>query len=155
MNGLLRINAQISMKFNAFAFTRYGKRSGLYGIELLNEPIASFVPLDILKSYYRRGYDRVRNHSDTYVVLCQLLGAGASDFVDLGREFQNAILDLHYYNVFGSNFADLSVQENIDYINNNRRNEIESLNQNGNGLFTFVGMSICGLHTSCVYVNIL
>ena len=117
--------------------------------------MASDVPIDILKSYYRRGYAIVRNYSDTYVVLCQLLGAGASDFVDLGTEFQNAILDLHYYNVFGSNFADLSVQENIDYINNNRRNEIESLNQNGNGLLTFVGMSICGLHTYCVYVNIM
>ena len=155
MNGLLRINVRISMKFNAFAFARYGKRSGLYGIELLNEPIASFVPLDILKSYYRRGYDIVRKYSDTYVVLCQLLGAGASDFVDLGRDFQNAILDLHYYNLFDPTLANASVQINIDHINTTRRNEIESLNQNGNGLLTFVGMSICGLHTSCVYVNIL
>ena len=143
------------MNFHAFAFARYGKRSGLYGIELLNEPVARFVPLPTLKSYYRLGYNRVRKYSDAYVVLCQRLGADANEFVDLGNEFQNAILDLHYYNVFGSNFADLSVQENIDYINNNRRNEIESLNQNGNGLFTFVGMSICGLHTSCVYVNII
>ena len=143
------------MKFNAFAFARYGKRSGLYGIELLNEPVARFVPLPTLKSYYRLGYNRVRKYSDAYVVLCQRLGADASDFVDLGRDYQNAILDLHYYNVFGSNFADLSVQENIDYINNNRRNEIENLNQNGNGLLTFVGMSICGLHTYSVYVNII
>ena len=117
--------------------------------------MASDVPIDILKSYYRRGYAIVRNYSDTYVVLCQLLGAGASDFVDLGTEFQNAILDLHYYNMFEPKFDNFSVQENIDYINNNRRNEIESLNQNGNGLLTFVGMSICGLHTYCVYVNIM
>ena len=155
MNGLPRINARISMKFNAFAFARYGKRSGLYGIELLNEPIASVVPLDILKSYYRRGYSIVRQYTSTYVVLCQLLGAGASDFVDLGRDFQNAILDLHYYNVFGSDFPKFNVQKNIDYINNDRRNEIENLNQNGNGLLTFVGMSICGLHTYSVYVNII
>ena len=117
--------------------------------------MASDVPLATLKSYYRRGYAIVRKYSDTYVVLCQLLGLNASDFVDLGTEFQNAILDLHYYNAFGPNFAKFNVQNNIDYINNNRRNEIESLNQNGNGLLTFVGMSICGLHAYSVCVNIM
>jgi hypothetical protein len=124
-------------------FCRYSGRSGLYGIELLNEPQSSDVPLDILKDYYRRGYEIVRKYSaSTYVVLCQRLGTGTSadEFVDLGTGFTNAILDLHYYNVFGSDFQNLSVQGNIDYVRQQRRKEIESLNQNGNGLLTFIGM---------------
>jgi hypothetical protein len=129
--------------FTCYCFRRYSGRPGLYGIELLNEPQSSDVPLDILKDYYRRGYDIVRKYSaSTYVVMCQRLGAGTSadEFVDLGTEFTNAILDLHYYNAFGSYFEQLSVQGNIDYVRQQRRKEIESLNQNGNGLLTFVGM---------------
>jgi len=45
------------------------------GIELLNEPSAATVPLDVLVSYYTRGYQIVRNHSTTaYVILCQRIG---------------------------------------------------------------------------------
>ena len=132
------------MTFISFLFARYSARSGLYGIELLNEPQEADVPLDTLKDYYKRGYQIIRKYSaDTYVVLCQLLGAKANAFVDLGTGFSNAILDLHYYNVFGSPFGTLSVQENIDYVNNTRRDEIESLNQDGNGLLTFIGTWAC------------
>ncbi|KAH7279387.1 hypothetical protein KP509_37G017300 [Ceratopteris richardii] len=123
-----------------FLASRYCRREGLFGIELLNEPTSNFVAIDTLKDYYRRGYDIVRKYSaDTYVIMCQLLGADPSDLSDLGHQFSNAIIDLHYYNVFGSTFADLSVQENIDYINRERRQEIEKLNVGSNGLLTFVG----------------
>ncbi|KAI5055558.1 hypothetical protein GOP47_0029079 [Adiantum capillus-veneris] len=123
-----------------FLASRYSHRSGLYGIELLNEPTAGVVPIDILKSYYKRGYDIVRKYStSTYVIICQLLGADPSDLSDLGTQFSNAIIDLHYYNVFGDTFARMDVQENIEYIYNNRSQEIRKLNKGSNGLLTFVG----------------
>lgn len=123
-----------------FLSSRYGKRPGLYGIELLNEPMINTVPIDVLKSYYRQGYQIVRKYSSSaYVVMCELLGGDPHDLVDLGTEFQDSVIDLHYYNVFGSTFANMTPQQNIDYINNQRKTEIESLTQNGNGLLTFVG----------------
>ncbi|MCO5556161.1 hypothetical protein L7F22_009705 [Adiantum nelumboides] len=123
-----------------FLASRYSHRRGLYGIELLNEPMAGAVDIDILKSYYKRGYDLVRKYSaSTYVILCQLLGADPSDLLDMGSQFSNAIVDLHYYNVFGDTFADMNVQENIDYIYNQRSQELEKLNNASNGLLMFVG----------------
>ena len=63
---------------------RYGKREGLWGIELLNEPISEqlwhhiqdrylphdpqratgsdFVPLSVLQDFYKRGYEVLRRH---------------------------------------------------------------------------------------------
>ncbi|XP_028550207.1 glucan 1,3-beta-glucosidase isoform X4 [Dendrobium catenatum] len=58
-----------------FLSSRYADNPALLGIELLNEPSAAAVPIDILVSYYKSGYQIVRNYSSTaYVVVCQRIG---------------------------------------------------------------------------------
>ena len=134
MYGVEEVNAKCG-------FCRYSQRPVLYGIELVNEPQARYVPLDTLKDYYRKAYKIVRKYNaNTYVVMSELLWDDPSNLVDLGKEFKNAIIDLHYYNAFGSTFANMNIQQNIDFIYNERRQEIERLNKNSNGLLTFVGM---------------
>jgi hypothetical protein len=109
----------------------------------VNEPQARFVPLDTLKAYYRQAYNIVRKHSaNTYVVMSELLWDDPNNLVDLGKEFENAIIDLHYYNAFGPTFANMNIQQNIDFIYKQRMQEIERLNANSNGLLSFVGMYV-------------
>ncbi|CAK9171957.1 unnamed protein product [Ilex paraguariensis] len=58
-----------------FLASRYAKHPALLGIELLNEPSSATVPLDILVSYYKQGYQIVRKYSSTaYVIFCQRIG---------------------------------------------------------------------------------
>ncbi|KAI3879215.1 hypothetical protein MKW98_028782 [Papaver atlanticum] len=69
--------AYISQSLDVIEFlaSRYGNHPALLGIELLNEPSASGISLDILVSYYSKGYQIVRNHSSTaYVIMCQRIG---------------------------------------------------------------------------------
>ena len=115
---------------------------------MVNEPQARFVPLEILKDYYRQAYKIVRKYSaNTYVVISELLWDDPNNLVDLGKEFENAIIDLHYYNAFGSTFANMNIQQNIDFIYKERMQEIVSEWSmklealiNSNGLLSFVGM---------------
>ncbi|KAJ4965013.1 hypothetical protein NE237_016862 [Protea cynaroides] len=58
-----------------FLASRYANHPSLLGIELLNEPSASRVPLDVLVWYYSMGYQIVRKYSSTaYVIICQRIG---------------------------------------------------------------------------------
>ncbi|KAI5069678.1 hypothetical protein GOP47_0015979 [Adiantum capillus-veneris] len=134
----------LTLQVIEFLASRYSERQSLFGIELLNEPMVNDVPIDTLKSYYKKGYDVVRKYNaNTYVIMCQLVGGDPADILEMGihTDFSNAILDLHYYNVFGDTFANLTAQQNIDYINNNRHEEIERLNKDkdSHGFLTFVG----------------
>ncbi|OAY68382.1 putative glucan 1,3-beta-glucosidase A [Ananas comosus] len=53
-----------------FLASRYATRSGLYAIELINEPLAPGVTLDSLKKYYQDGYNTVRKYtSDAFVII--------------------------------------------------------------------------------------
>jgi len=119
---------------------RYAKHPALLGIELLNEPSAASVPLDILVSYYQQGYKIVRKYSPTaYVIVCQRIGnADPLELFQANAGFTNIVLDLHYYNLFDTFFVNLSSAQNIDYIYRSREAQLQQLN-NTSGPLVFIG----------------
>ncbi|KAG0492914.1 hypothetical protein HPP92_006312 [Vanilla planifolia] len=99
-------------------FHRYADKPELYAIELINEPLAPGVTLNKLKKYYEAGYNATRRHTDVH--LC------------------GSVIDVHYYNMFSSMFKRMTVQQNIDYVYNNRASVLNSL-MVSNGPLVFVG----------------
>ncbi|KAH0455895.1 hypothetical protein IEQ34_015927 [Dendrobium chrysotoxum] len=121
-----------------FLTSRYANRSGLYAIELINEPLAPGVTLDILKKYYKSGYDTVRKYSNAYVIMSNRLSIGdPTELIQFASGFSGSVIDVHYYN-FASIFEDMSVQQNIDYVYQNRSSALNSL-MVSNGPLIFVG----------------
>ncbi|KAI0499110.1 hypothetical protein KFK09_020011 [Dendrobium nobile] len=123
-----------------FLSSRYADNPALLGIELLNEPSAAAVPIDILVSYYKSGYQIVRNYSSTaYVVVCQRIGnADPMEIYEAKIGDTNVVLDLHYYNLFDAYFVDLNPLQNMQFIYNNRVPQLQALN-NANGPLVFIG----------------
>ncbi|CAM0902535.1 unnamed protein product [Alopecurus aequalis] len=122
-----------------FLAKRYGRRSGLLAVELMNEPLAPGVSLDSLKKYYQQGYDTVRKYSLTaYVIMSNRLAAPSTELVDFASPFGRAVLDVHYYTLFDSKFDSFTVQQNIDYVNNNIASDLSAMTTRG-GALTFVG----------------
>lgn len=119
---------------------RYCKHHALLGIELLNEPSASSVPLDTLVSYYKQGYDIVRKYSpSTYVILCQRIGnADPVELYQASIGSHNVVVDLHYYNLFDTYFINLSSVDNINFIYKSREPQLQALNSL-NGPLLFIG----------------
>lgn len=100
---------------------RYGKRRGLWGIELLNEPISEqvwqfiqnrylpadpkraegsdFVPLSLLRDFYLRGYQVLRKHMDATKAVVFHDGFRFEAWMNFmtGPEFENVVLDAHWY----------------------------------------------------------
>ncbi|KAI3923540.1 hypothetical protein MKW92_024241 [Papaver armeniacum] len=134
--------AYISQSLDVIDFlaSRYGSHPALLGIELLNEPSASGVSLDILVSYYSKGYQIVRNHSSTaYVIMCQRIGdADPLELYHANIGLSNVVVDLHYYNLFDNFFSNMSTSENIQFIHKSRQTQVESLNA-ANGPLVFIG----------------
>lgn len=125
-----------------FLAGRYASNSALLGIELLNEPLAPVVPVDTLQTYYERGYATVRKYSSSaYVIMCNRVGgpADSKELFDINNGLTNTVVDVHYYNLFDdSTFKSMSVQQNIDYINNTRAQMLQSLTS-ANGPLIYVG----------------
>nr|CAD1825139.1 unnamed protein product [Ananas comosus var. bracteatus] len=123
-----------------FLSSRYANYPSLLGIELLNEPSAAAVPLDVLVSYYARGYQIVRNYSPTvYVIFCQRIGnADPMELYQANIGVSNTVVDLHYYNLFDPYFDDLNATENIQFIYKSRMPQVQALNS-ANGPLVFVG----------------
>ncbi|KAK9096741.1 hypothetical protein Sjap_022238 [Stephania japonica] len=119
---------------------QYARNPALLAVELLNEPRAPGVSLDSLVKYYKAGYDAVRKHSSTaYVVMSNRLSASDSrELFPLASGLRGTVIDVHYYNIFSSIFYTMTVQENIDFIYNNRSAELNSITTS-NGPLTFIG----------------
>ncbi|KAF9610814.1 hypothetical protein IFM89_025055 [Coptis chinensis] len=132
----------ISQSLDAINFlaSRYAKHPAFLGIELLNEPSDSEVPLNVLVSYYSKGYQIVRKYSSTaYVIICQRIGnADPMELFQANIGSSNIVVDLHYYNLFDNFFVNLSVIENIEYIYKRRQSQLQSLNR-ANGPLLFIG----------------
>ncbi|KAE8696233.1 Helicase domain-containing protein [Hibiscus syriacus] len=126
-----------------FLASRYANHPALLGIELLNEPSAASVPLDILVAYYKQGYDIVRKHSPSaYVIVCQRIGN--ADPIELYKAdigSHNVVVDLHYYNLFDPYFVTLSPIDNIQFVYKNREPQVQALNA-ADGPLVFIGNSI-------------
>ncbi|WVZ58593.1 hypothetical protein U9M48_008851 [Paspalum notatum var. saurae] len=125
-----------------FLATRYANSTALLAIELLNEPLAPVTTLDSLMKYYKDGYYAVRRHTSTpYVIMSNRLNINnQSEILQFAGNFTGAVLDVHYYNLFSSVFDNFTtVQQNIDFVRNNRSAELAAItNKNGSPL-TFVG----------------
>ncbi|GAB4861190.1 hypothetical protein Ancab_036347 [Ancistrocladus abbreviatus] len=119
-------NIQQTVGVIDFLTQRYKDRTALLAVELINEPQAPGVTFDSLSKYYQEGYNtaqRIKRSSTPLV-----MNNGMTDVV----------MDVHYYNLFSNTFEGMSVQQNIDYINNNRSGDLSNLMVNG-GPLVFVG----------------
>ena len=98
---------------------RYGRRPGLYGIELLNEPISkelweqtrdryqarkpeqaegsTFVPTGVLKDFYQKGYEVVRRHCPEKAAVVLHDGFRLEEWEDfMPRDtWKNVVFDTH------------------------------------------------------------
>lgn len=121
----------------------------MLGIELLNEPSAGSVPLDVLVSYYKQGYEIVRKHSSTaYVIFCQRIGnADPYELYQANLGSVNTVVDLHYYNLFDAFFLNMSALDNIQFIYKNREQQVQALN-GANGPLVFIGKPCLSLVSS-------
>lgn len=126
---------------------RYAVHPALLGIELLNEPSAADVPLDVLVPFYKQGYKIVRKYSTTaYVIFCQRIGnADPFELYQANIGSLNTVVDLHYYNLFDRYFDILTSLENIQFIYKSRQSQIQALNS-ANGPLVFVGNTLFPLH---------
>lgn len=129
-----------TVKVIDFFATRYAQRPGLLAIELMNEPTAPGVRLDTLKNYYRAGYDAVRKHTSTANVIMsnRLSISDPTELIQFASGFQGSVIDVHYYNLFSHMFNGWTAQKNIDYVYNDRANELKKLTTS-NGPLVFVG----------------
>ncbi|MCL7031800.1 hypothetical protein MKW94_015870 [Papaver nudicaule] len=132
-------NIQQTLDVIEFLAARYGSHPALLGIDLLNNPLSPEIPFDTLQKYYKEGYDIVRKHSSTaYVILCQLDGPEKpADLYKANIGKSKVVVDLHYFHVLQS-FEKISPQENIEYLYNIRKTEMDSLNA-ANGPLVFIG----------------
>ncbi|PKU69999.1 hypothetical protein MA16_Dca022130 [Dendrobium catenatum] len=121
-----------------FLTSRYANRPCLYAIELINEPLAPGVTLDNLKKYYKSGYDTVRKYANVHVIMSNRLSIGdPTELIQFASGFSGSVVDVHYYN-YASIFEGMSVQQNIDYVYQNRSAALNSL-MVSNGPLIFVG----------------
>ncbi|XP_059307432.1 probable glucan 1,3-beta-glucosidase A isoform X4 [Lycium ferocissimum] len=123
-----------------FLASRFAMHPALLGIELLNEPSAADVPLDILVPFYKKGYQIVRKYSPTaYVIFCQRIGnADPFELYRANIGSLNTVVDLHYYNLFDRYFDKLTSVDNVQFIYKSRQSQIQALNS-ANGPLVFVG----------------
>ncbi|MBQ8093390.1 MAG: cellulase family glycosylhydrolase [Clostridia bacterium] len=108
---------------------RYGRRSGLYGIEVLNEPISwivymtapstgkavdkeeakgsGYVPLPFLRDFYTRAYQRIRKYlpEDKTIVFHDGFRCTAWNSFFRQAAFKNVALDTHIYIFAMENFV--------------------------------------------------
>ncbi|PKA59447.1 hypothetical protein AXF42_Ash016470 [Apostasia shenzhenica] len=122
-----------------FLASRYSRRSSLYGVELINEPLAPGVTLDRLKKYYKMGYSAVRKYTNVHVIMSNRLSiSNPMELIQFASGFFGVVIDVHYYNLFSRMFEGMSVQQNINYVENNRSATIGSL-MVANGPLIFIG----------------
>jgi hypothetical protein len=109
-------------------------------VELLNEPRSPDATLESLNKYYKAGYEAVRKHSSTaYVVFSNRIGSSdPKEFFPVANGLMRSVIDVHYYNVFGDLFTNMTVQQNIDYIHTNRSSELQFVTTS-DGPLIFVG----------------
>lgn len=133
-------NIQQTVNVIEFLTARYAKSRSLFAVELINEPLSPGVGLDRLTKYYRAGIEAVRRHSSTaYVVLSNRLGPHEPrELFDLANGFSRVAIDVHHYNLFSSIFDGLSAQQNIDYVFQNRTQQLSEITAS-NGPLVFVG----------------
>ncbi|XP_058096727.1 glucan 1,3-beta-glucosidase-like isoform X2 [Magnolia sinica] len=133
-------NIQQTVDVIEFLTARYAKNPSLVGVQLINEPLSPGVSLETLNKYYKAGYDAVRKHSSmAYVIMANRLGpADSKEFLPLASGRTGTVIDVHFYNLFSDIFDNMTVQENIDFVQTNRSSQ-QNVVTTSNGPLTFVG----------------
>uniref|UniRef100_A0A0E0B9N0 Uncharacterized protein n=1 Tax=Oryza glumipatula TaxID=40148 RepID=A0A0E0B9N0_9ORYZ len=99
----------------------YARSSSLLAIELLNEPLAPDVPVDTLAKYYQDAYNAVRKYTlQAYVILSTRMSGDPTEFLSVASSLFGAVIDVHYYNLYNSMFDIYTVEQNINFVRNNR-----------------------------------
>ncbi|KAI6699616.1 hypothetical protein NL676_013940 [Syzygium grande] len=131
---------QDTVKVIEFLAARYGNHPALVAIELMNEPLAPGIKLEDLIKYYRLGYEAVRRHTpDAYVILSNRIGpADPQELLEFAGGLSRVVIDVHYYNLFDPKFKQWNLQQNIDYIYNDRASDLSKVTP-ANGPLSFVG----------------
>lgn len=95
----------------------------------------------MLNNFYQLGYDAVRKHSSkVYVVLNNRIGTmDERELIPQARGLKRVVLDVHYYNLFGNKYFNLTAQQNIDIIYGNKSRELAAVTTS-TGPLVFVGM---------------
>lgn len=135
---------------------RYGKRNGLWGIEILNEPILEdtweklnvpkrYPPVDpekakgtkpntmeFMRQFYMDAYDRIEKHlaDDKYIVFHDAFSLKA--WKDFMREekYKNVVLDTHQYLMVAEiKGCEKTIEGYVKYINENYAKDIEEMQQ--------------------------
>lgn len=135
---------------------RYGKRKGLWGIEVLNEPMLEemwnvmdvqkrYPPVDpekakgsapitkaFIRQFYMDAYDRIRKHmpEDKYVVIHD--GFTLKAWKDFMREdkYKNVVLDTHQYLMLAEmEGCEQTVDGYLKYVKDNFEKDIEEMQQ--------------------------
>ncbi|CAN6477676.1 unnamed protein product [Victoria cruziana] len=73
--------------------------------------------------------------------MCNRLGSPSSptEFFSLANGRYGTVIDVHYYNLYTSQFNNLSVQQNIDFIYNTRASELNTVTAANGAPLSFVG----------------
>ncbi|KAF8012109.1 hypothetical protein BT93_I0286 [Corymbia citriodora subsp. variegata] len=131
---------QETVKVIEFLAERYGNRSALVAIELMNEPRAPDVQLEDLIKYYRLGYEAVRRYTqDAYVILSNRLEPdNPQELLQFARDLSRVVIDVHYYSLYDPKFKQWNLQQNIGYIYVDREIDLSKITQT-NGPLIFVG----------------
>jgi aryl-phospho-beta-D-glucosidase BglC (GH1 family) len=132
-------NIEESVRIIEFFTARYATNPCLYAVDLLNEPNASGVSLSMLTTFYNDAYKAVRRHApDVFVILSNRLSGDPKELFPLASGMTAVVIDVHYYNLFSGIFNGMSVDQNIDFIQTNRSNELQEITTS-DGPLTFVG----------------
>jgi len=102
----------------------------------MNEPQG--VNLDSLKKYYKEAYDVVRKYNpNAYVIMSNPLDADSKVLLSFVTGFNKVVIDVHYYNLYSDKFINMNVQQNIDYIYNERASDLSGVSSTN--ALSFVG----------------
>ncbi|CAI8583788.1 unnamed protein product [Vicia faba] len=92
----------------------------------MNEPQG--VNLESLKKYYKAAYDVVRKYNpNAYVIMSNPLDADSKVLLSFVSGFNKVVLDVHYYNLYSNRFNNMNVQQNIDFIRNERGSDLSGV----------------------------
>ncbi|XP_078164551.1 uncharacterized protein LOC144559405 [Carex rostrata] len=103
------------------------------------QPQAPGVTLDNLKKYYQAGYKAARKYTpDAYEILSSRLGpSDPTELLQFASNLDKLVIDVHYYNLYGDKFKSMTVQKNIDFVNNDRSKDLSTI-MVANGPLIFV-----------------
>ncbi len=120
------------------------------GIQLLNEPLGDRINMDALRQFYREGFGKVREVSDTTVILSDAFRAPSSWNNFLSPSDNNAhwvAIDHHEYQVFDNNMVNWEAWQHRQHVCNNAQS------YNGADKWTFVGEWTAAMTDCATWLN--